>query len=77
MMKNGLGCRGAAEEGDEIEVKVLLALEGVDPDFTDISGQTPQSWAAENGSEEVAKLLLATGSVNPNWKDSVGRTPLW
>ena len=61
--------------GHEAVVKQLLER-GVDPDFKDIDGRTPLSWAAEKGHKEVVKLLLAKDGVDPDSKDSKNQTPL-
>jgi hypothetical protein len=68
----------AAGNGHEAVVKLLLEVEGVDPDSKDTeSGQTPLSWAAGNGHEAVVKLLLDTDGVDPDSKDTASdRTPL-
>ncbi|PKS05683.1 hypothetical protein jhhlp_007991, partial [Lomentospora prolificans] len=58
-------------------VKLLLAVDSVEPDIRDISGQTPLSWAATNGHEGIVKLLLAIDSVEPDMKDRIYcQTPL-
>lgn len=60
-------------------MRLLLAQEGVDPDFKDNDyghGQTPLSLAAENGRTTVVELLLATEGVDPDSGDRRGFTPL-
>jgi ankyrin repeat protein len=66
----------AAEIGHEAIVKLLLAINSVDPDSRDNDGQTPLSWAAQQGHEVIVKLLLLTNGVDPNSKDRSGFTPL-
>jgi len=66
----------AATNGHEAVAKLLLATEGVNPEFKDPDGRTPLLLAAMNGHEAVVKLLLATEGVDPESKDSDGRTPL-
>ena len=66
----------AAVRGHEAAVKLLLAKDGVDPDFKDNNGQTPLSFAAGTGHEAVVKLLLAKKGVDPGSKDKYGETPL-
>jgi ankyrin repeat protein len=71
----------AAEKGHGGVVKLLLDMDGVDPDFKDNSGQTPLSIAAKRGHEAVVKLLLTTNGVDPNstccGDYPEGATPLW
>jgi ankyrin repeat protein len=50
-------------------VKLLLAKDGMDPDFKDKYDPTPLSWAARNGQEAVVELLLAKDAVDPGYKD--------
>jgi ankyrin repeat protein len=52
----------AAWNGHEAVVKLLLATDGVDPDFKGTYGRTPLSWAAERGHEAVIRLLQAHDS---------------
>ena len=66
----------AAERGNLGIFKLLLAAEGVEPDFKDRSRRTPLSWAAQNGHLEVVKLLLATKGVEPDLEDNTDSTPL-
>lgn len=47
-------------------VKLLLAKDGVNPDFKHKDNGTPLSWAAENGHETAVKLLLAKKGVDPD-----------
>lgn len=65
----------AAENGNEVVVvKLLLAKDGVDPDFKDEQNRTPLSWAARNGYEAVVSLLLAKAGVDPDSKDEYNAT---
>ena len=57
-------------------VKMLLAKDGVDPDYKDEYRRTPLAWAAWNGRVAVVELLLAKDDVDPDSKDDQGRTPL-
>jgi len=66
----------AARNGHEGVVKILLGLEGVNPDKPDNDGRTPLSFAAENGREEVVKLLLGREEVDPDKPNNYGLTPL-
>lgn len=65
----------AAENGHEAVVRLLLATEGVSPDFKDSRGYTPLLQAAKNGHGAVVKLLLSEG-VNLDSKDFGTLTPL-
>lgn len=56
-------------------VKLLLEVEGIDPDTKNFRGETSLCWAAGNGHEAVVKLLLLAG-VDPDSKDFDGRTAL-
>jgi ankyrin repeat protein len=68
---------GAAGNGYDTVVALLLAKDSIDPDLKDSqSGRAPLSWAAEQGHEAVVQLLLATGKVDIDSKDMNGRTPL-
>ena len=81
---NATDCTGstplawAARGGYEGVVKMLLELEGINPDKADTKFErTPLSWAAENGHEKVVKLLLERDDVNTDRVDNeYGRTPL-
>jgi ankyrin repeat protein len=58
-------------------VKLLLAKDGVDPDFKDTKySRTPLSLAAGRGREAVVKLPLEEAGVDPDSKDSGRWTPL-
>jgi len=70
---NATDCTGstalawAARGGYEGVVRMLLELEGINPDKADTKyDRTPLSWAAENGHEKVVKLLLERDDVNPD-----------
>jgi ankyrin repeat protein len=54
----------------------VLIQHADDPDFKDVGGRTPLSWAATCGNGELAKVLLKSPKVNPNSRDAKGRTPL-
>ena len=66
----------AAMNGHEAVVKMLLAIDGVNPDSKDELGQTPLWYAAKNGHEAVVKLLLVTDGVDFDLKNKLGWTPL-
>ncbi len=67
----------AALNGHEaVVVSLLLAKDNVDPNFKDLSGQTPLSFAAIYEQEAIVSLLLAKDNVDPNFKDNDGRTSL-
>ena len=54
---------GAAANGHEVVVKLLLKKEGVDQDSKDaFYGRTPLWRAAANGHEAVVKLLVEKGA---------------
>ncbi|CEO58471.1 hypothetical protein PMG11_03195 [Penicillium brasilianum] len=65
----------AAWNGHDAVIQLLLATEGIEPDFRNPNGVTPLAFAAWNGHEAVVKLLLAT-RVEPDSKTSSGDTPL-
>jgi ankyrin repeat protein len=55
----------AAESGHQAVIKLLLGVEGVDPDSKDSRfGRTPLSWAAGHGHEAVVKLLQSRDSLS-------------
>ncbi|KAJ6010949.1 hypothetical protein N7451_002361, partial [Penicillium sp. IBT 35674x] len=59
-------------------IEVLLATEGVDPDYQDNRGQTPLWWATGGSHEEATKMILAFDDcVNPVTKNTWGKTPLF
>ncbi|KAH0538232.1 hypothetical protein FGG08_005151 [Glutinoglossum americanum] len=60
----------------EAVVKLLLVMDGVNPNPKGTDGRTPLSWAAEKGHETIVKLLLETDKVDVDSKDNSGRTPL-
>ena len=66
----------AALSGHGEVVKMLLELEGVEPDKPDNHDGTPLFYAVESGHEGVVKLLLERKGVNPDRPDKQGRTPL-
>ena len=68
--------RGAAYNGDEAVVVLLIGLPNVDVDSKDVYGRTPLWMAAWQGHYEIVNLLLNTGKVEVNTEDSRGRTPL-
>jgi ankyrin repeat protein len=62
--------------GHEGVVKLLLGMENVDLNPTDVDGRTPLGCAAINGHEGVVKLLLEREDVDPDKPDIQGATPL-
>jgi ankyrin repeat protein len=56
-------CPGAASEGYELVVRLLLKTGRVDVDSKNSDGFTPLSRAAMNGHEAVVRLLLGTGKL--------------
>jgi hypothetical protein len=62
----------AAENSDDIVVRLLLAKDDVDPDLRDYLGRTPLLWAAWNGHAVVVNLLLATGKAKVNAMENDG-----
>ena len=56
---------GAAWNGHEEVLPVLLGQGDVDPDKPDIHGLTPLIGDAWNGHEGVVQMLLGWGDVNP------------
>ncbi|KAF4627884.1 hypothetical protein G7Y89_g10266 [Cudoniella acicularis] len=65
----------AAESGQKVVAKLLIAVNGVDPNAIDQKGLTPLIWAIMMRHKAIVKLLLAYDRVNPNF-ESEGRTPL-
>ena len=63
---------GAAGEGHEGIVKLLLGREDLNPDKADGRDQRPFSLAAASGREGVVKLLLGRDDVNPDKPDKYG-----
>ncbi|KAJ5447596.1 hypothetical protein N7445_002417 [Penicillium cf. griseofulvum] len=67
----------AATRGDDQLVKILLCVEGVNPDSRNREGCSPLFLAAGEGHIEIVKLLIATNAVQLDAKDSTKhRTPL-
>jgi ankyrin repeat protein len=70
----------AAKRGHVRIVKVLLKLDGIDPNFegesTDSLKAAPLHLAAEEGHSAVVKLLLAAVNINPDARDRDDYTPL-
>lgn len=52
----------AAEDGQKIVVKLLVATEGVNPNSKDFNARTPGSLVAEHGHEIEAKLQEVDGT---------------
>ncbi|KAK2596314.1 hypothetical protein N8I77_013210 [Diaporthe amygdali] len=67
----------AAQKGGEGMVKVLLAIDAVDINTKDRSGNTALLWAAKSGHENIARLLLDIDKVDVNIKDNRNWTPLF
>ncbi|OBT84087.1 hypothetical protein VE02_07008 [Pseudogymnoascus sp. 03VT05] len=66
----------AAGNGHESAVKLLLNMDGVEPDSRDNFSRTPLSRAAMVGHAAVVESLLAQGGVDPDAEDDVPETPL-
>jgi ankyrin repeat protein len=67
----------AATRGDDQLVKILLCVEGVNPDRRNREGCSPLFLAAGEGHIEIVKLLIATNAVQLDAKDSIKhQTPL-
>ena len=68
----------AAENGYDDIVKLLLTIDGIDPDLKGGQyGRIPLSWAADRGHEAVVELLLEAGQVDVNSRGYCGQnTPL-
>jgi ankyrin repeat protein len=60
----GAALCNAARNRHEGVVKLLLGVEGVEPDSKDEGGRTPLSRAARNGHEAVVKLLQSRDSLS-------------
>ncbi|KAG9759988.1 hypothetical protein KCU73_g3113, partial [Aureobasidium melanogenum] len=68
--------RGAACHGYIEEVKLLLSIEGINPNSQDERGMTALSWAVYKRHETIVQLLLGIDQINVNVRDPKGRTPL-
>ncbi|KAH0367140.1 hypothetical protein KCU65_g4796, partial [Aureobasidium melanogenum] len=68
--------RGAACRGYIEEVKLLLSIEGINPNSQDEHEMTALSWAVYKRHEGIVQLLLGIDQINVNVKDPKGRTPL-
>lgn len=68
--------RGAAYDGDEAMVTLLLGLPDIDPTLKDKNGRTPLFMAVWGGRTNTVKLLLDSGKSEPDSKDIYGETPL-
>ncbi|ORY18330.1 ankyrin repeat-containing domain protein, partial [Clohesyomyces aquaticus] len=66
----------AAENGNEVIVKLLVISGKVNTNSTDQSGWTPLWWALQKRNKAVVKLLLETGMFDIDSRDQIGRTPL-
>ncbi|OCK77585.1 hypothetical protein K432DRAFT_436450 [Lepidopterella palustris CBS 459.81] len=66
----------AAQNGNEVVVKLLLETGKVNANSKNSKGQTPLLSATVWKRKAVVKLLLETGKVDVNLKDKSGRTPL-
>ncbi|RYP90787.1 hypothetical protein DL770_003120 [Monosporascus sp. CRB-9-2] len=67
---------GAAYDGDESMVRLLLGLPNIDPDRRIEMGRTALHMAARGGHKNIVKLLLKTNMVDPNLRDDESRSPL-
>ncbi|TAQ90799.1 hypothetical protein B7494_g866 [Chlorociboria aeruginascens] len=66
----------AAEQGEEVVLLFLSALNKLDIKQKDRLNRTPLSWAASNGHEAVVKLLLEKGA-KLGARNKRGQTLLW
>ncbi|KAH0030808.1 hypothetical protein KCU78_g2959, partial [Aureobasidium melanogenum] len=67
--------RTAAYDGSTEKVKLLLAIEGIEPNSKDEQGSTALSWASYKRHEGVVRLLLEVDQIDVNVRDILGRTP--
>ncbi|KAJ5626943.1 hypothetical protein N7528_004370 [Penicillium herquei] len=66
----------AAEKGSQEVVKIILYSSQLNPNSTDLAGQTPLFLAAASGHDSIVKLLLNVMSIDPNIKSKKIQTPL-
>ncbi|PMD61429.1 ankyrin, partial [Hyaloscypha bicolor E] len=66
----------AASNGKVDVVKLLLAVDRVEPDLKDRTGRTPLFYAAKNGNKAIIELLLAINRVDVDSRDYYNSTPL-
>ncbi len=57
-------------------VKLLVGMDGINPNLKDNYGRTALLWAAKNENVAVVKLLVGMDGINPNLKDNYGQTAL-
>lgn len=76
---NGTTIHIAASGGHVDVLKLLLAVEGADPNATDeLSGYTPLCHAALRGLDHVIEYLIYSGGADPNCTTRYyEQTPLW
>lgn len=67
----------AVERGSRQLVRRLLAKTALNPNITDVSGQTPLSCAAHEGDLQIVEYLLRRPDVRVNAVEEFGRPPLW
>jgi ankyrin repeat protein len=72
-----IALQAAAEEGNVDLVKLLLKVDGINPNFGDHSKSAPLILAAKNGHSDVVELLLATVNVDPDVRDQYSASPLF
>lgn len=72
-----LPLQAASREGYADVVKVLLELDGIDPDWRDRSGASSLFFAAARKHAGVVDCLLQTGKVDINRANDDGVTALW
>src|SRR3984957_6435861 len=72
-----IALQAAAEQGNVDLVKLLLKVDGINPNFGDHSKSAPLILAAKNGHSDVVELLLATVNVDPDVRDQYSASPLF
>ncbi|KAN0073515.1 Ankyrin repeat-containing domain protein [Elaphomyces granulatus] len=72
-----IALQAAAEKGNVDLVKLLLKVDGINPNFGDHSKSAPLILAAKNGHSDVVEMLLATANVDPDIRDQYSASPLF
>ncbi|KAN0070248.1 Ankyrin repeat-containing domain protein [Elaphomyces granulatus] len=71
-----IALQDAAEQGKLDLVKLLLKVDGINPNFGDHLKSAPLILAAKNGHSDVVGLLLATVDVDPDVRNKYSASPL-
>jgi ankyrin repeat protein len=71
-----IALQDAAEQGKVDLVKLLLKVDGINPNFGSHSKSAPLILAAQNGHSDVVGLLLATVDVDPDVRNKYSASPL-